>query len=234
MRAILPDTWRGAFGRLSPQQQGEVYQFAYEAVTEFVESLSGSEVDSHGHTIALNSAAQFLKSYEVYVRKARRYQMRQTHSKEWSVEDLARTLAWKAGKEIQDHLRKIRRGLRKPTKVVKFPLYPDERHKSLIETIINYFEFRETKVSRDAALLIEFLWKHSGNLTLSPKRGVSFKASAIALELTREHKEIWNANRVQRVRAFILDELSQIEGDSIDEVIHNLLCGGDAKSRSAS
>jgi hypothetical protein len=230
---VLQGSWRGVFEQLSPQGQGEVYLFAYEAVARFVDRLSGSELDPDGQTVGINSAAQFLKDYDVYVRKARRYQMRQTEIQEWTVKDLSRTLAWKAAKEVQDHLRKIRRGLSKPDKVVRFPRYSDEQHKSWVLTIINYFEGRETKTSRDAALLIEMIWRHSSALTQSPGRGISFKAKAIATELTREHNEIWNTSRVQRARAFILKEMSQTEGDSVADVVHHLLRARNKKDWSA-
>src|ERR1044072_3218107 len=94
--------WRDAFEALSPQQQLVVLQRAYEAIARACERLQGSAPTPCGINIASDAASQLLRRYEVYLRKARRYQMRQQEIMEWTLNDLARTLAWKGINEVRD------------------------------------------------------------------------------------------------------------------------------------
>jgi hypothetical protein len=98
--------------------------------------------------------------------------------------------------------------------------HSEEIQQFWIETIITYFENQETNDSRDATILIQFLWKHSDALTESSKqKELSFRAKIIAAEITREQNEIWDLNRVQRARAFVIEGISNFERDSAEEAV---------------
>lgn len=215
----LRGTWRDAFESLSPEHKVTIYLRAYETVARLCDHLSGLTTNEEGEAPALFAAAQLLKAHEVYVRKARRYQCRQREILDWTVQDLSRTLAWKAKNEVLDHLRKIRRGLVGHRRRMMPVGHSDERHKSWLETIISYFEGLDGTPARDAADLIRHLLAHPDGLRETPKRGVSFKAGRIAAELTKSRPVAWDDGRVQRARMFIVATLSEFEGETVAEVV---------------
>ena len=172
-----------------------------------------------GLALSLDPASNFLKSPELYVRKARRYLMRQAEVKNWTEAHLTRILALKATNEVRDHLRKIRSGLAAPSRSGKSTRESDETHKDWIKTIIASLEAQTSKSARDGAVLVRYVWQNTSALTETP-RGISFKAQAIATELTRTENEVWDGNRVQRARMFVIDQFAHIEGESVADVIH--------------
>jgi hypothetical protein len=211
--------WRDAYARLSCEQKLRLEQRAYEAVARACERAGGTTPLADGLDLALDPASQFLRSYEVYVRKARRYQMRQTKIRLWTLRDLSSTFAWKAMNEVLDHLRKIRRTLPSPGLVRMPARHSDEEHQAWILEIITYIETLKSKPARDAATLLKYLCTRPGALTETPKRGLSFKVIVQARELSQRTHESWNVNRVQRARAFLIRTMSQFEGNSVPEIM---------------
>jgi hypothetical protein len=211
--------WRDAYERLSREQKLRLEQRAYEAVARTSERIAGTAPPSDDLGVSLDPASQLLRRHEVYVRKARRYQMRQSRIRPWTFRDLSSTLAWKAANEVLDHLRKIRRDLVSPARATMPIRHSDEEHQSWISDIIRYLETLKSKPAHDAAALLQHLCKHASALTETPTRGVSFKAKVLACELTTSTQEKWDVNRVQRARAFLIYAMSQFEGDSVPAIM---------------
>jgi hypothetical protein len=220
--AVHHGTWAEAFQALRPEKQLQVQQYAYEAVARTVERIAGSIPLTSELGRSFDPASQFLKGNEVYLRKARRYLMRGSNVNDWAANDLAKTLAWKACNEVRDHLKKIRTGLRATTPIQTSPRQMEETHKYWIATVITYLESQKTKTARDAAVLLQYVWKHTSALTVTPKRGISFKIKAIAAAMTQTEHELWDDNRVQRARSFVLDEMSHFETHSVAEIVELL------------
>jgi hypothetical protein len=215
-------TWKDAFERLSVDRRFRVLLVAFEAAARAAEKNIGSTELPSGLALAMDPAVHFLKDYEVYARKARRYQMRQRAKRVWTEDDLTRVLAWKAVCEVQDHLRKIRAAIVKPLRTSRASLASDETHQSWIKIVVSHLAAQESKAAHDATVFVRYLWSNGNALTETPKRGISFKAKSIARELSRIENEPWDENRVQRARSFVTREMSRFKGSSIAEIVKTI------------
>ncbi|MCP1842146.1 hypothetical protein ACVIHI_004935 [Bradyrhizobium sp. USDA 4524] len=219
MNCYSGSSWKDAYEALPLEKRHWVEMVAFETIARTFEKFGGSVAASSGLALALDPASQLLECYEVYLQRALRYQLGQGLVKDWSDQDLARTLAWKAAKEVLDHLRKIRAGLVKPNRSRINHRESDEDHKYLVANLISHLRSTKRKAGRDAAVLLEYVWQHSHVLTETPKRRVSFKVQSIAAGLTKLRNEKWDGNRVQRAKVFAIKELSQFQGSSMDEIV---------------
>lgn len=221
---IIVGRWQDAFESLTAPEQHEAYKRAYEAVASYCDQVVEAGIGNEAGCITADPKKIFLKRYEVYVRKARRYQMRQRRVHTWTTfDDVGRVLVWKAVNEVRDHLRKIRRKLAQPMPVVPLAAVRQAKaQKQWIETIIQYFEAKSQKVASDAAILLEYLWSNPSRLEKTEKRIISFKAKRIATDLTEITRELWTPDRVQKARRHILKEIASYKGETITDIIREM------------
>lgn len=79
--------WRDAFAKLTLLEQHKALRHAYEAIARFCEKMieASKRASNDSVLVTADPATAFVKEYEVYVRKARRYQMRQDGIQEWKL-----------------------------------------------------------------------------------------------------------------------------------------------------
>lgn len=211
--------WRDAYEQLPFEHKLKMEARAVEAVARVCERIPVTMPLSNEVNLSLDPASQMLRGYEVYVRKARRYQMRQAQVRCWTMRDLSATLAWKAANEVLDDLRRIRRSLVSLRPVVAPTRFSDDLHQDWLAVVIAYLETLDSKSARDAVVLMRYVLENAGALTVTPKRGVSFKSKALAEGLTGATREPWDENRVQRARSFAVGAMSRFEGASVAEIM---------------